>query len=382
MLPRIVLHKIVQNNLTFILLKSQYHLKLINEIKAIPKIAWSNENEAWILAYHPTTLDNLLKYFKGIAFIDYQALIGNTSSKEIAKIKDNKPTLVALTADSKLCVNDFRRYLEQMRYSKNTISIYTECLGIFIRFMGNKPLNQIEQKDVENFNSDYIIKYKFSSSYQNQIINALKLYFSKRKSIKINVDELERPKKSLKLPVIFSLTEVENLLNSLTNLKHKAMLTLIYSCGLRCGELIDLKIESIDSQRMTIHLHGAKGKKDRIVPLAESALELLREYFKVYKPKVYLFNGENSPQYSSTSLQTVFRKAKMFAGIKKKSSLHTLRHSYATHLLESGVNLRYIQELLGHSSPKTTQIYTHVSSEESRKIKSPLEKINLHKNKL
>ncbi len=381
MLPRIVLHKIEQNNLAYILLKSQYNLKVIDEIKAIPKITWSDENEAWILAYHPTTLNNLLKHFKGIAFIDYRALVAQKPSKQTTNQK-KKPTLIALTAESKLCVNDFKRHMEQMRYSENTIAIYTECLSIFIRFMDNKPLNQIDQKDVENFNSDYIIKHDFSASYQNQITNALKLYFSKRQSIKLNIDELERPKKSYTLPIVFSLTEVENLLNSLTNLKHKAMLTLIYSCGLRCGELIDLKIESIDSQRMTIHLHGAKGKKDRVVPLAESALELLREYFLVYKPKTYLFNGETAPQYSSASLQNVFRKAKLIAGIKKKSSLHTLRHSYATHLLEGGVNLRYIQELLGHSSPKTTQIYTHVSSEESRKIKSPLEKINLHKNKL
>ncbi len=316
MLPRIVLHKIEQNNLPFILLKSQYNLKLIDEIKAIPKITWSEENEAWMLAFHPTTLDNLLKHFKGIAFIDYRALVGKKASKQTTSQK-KRPTLVALTADSKLCVNDFKRHMEQMRYSENTIAIYTECLSIFIRFMDNKPINQIDQKDVENFNSDYIIKHEFSASYQNQITNALKLYFSKRQSIKLNIDELERPKKSYTLPIVFSLTEVENLLNSLTNLKHKAMLTLIYSCGLRCGELIDLKIESIDSQRMTIHLHGAKGKKDRIVPLAESALELLREYFKIYKPKIYLFNGENAPQYSSASLQNVFRKAKLMRVSRK-----------------------------------------------------------------
>ena len=157
------------------------------------------------------------------------------------------------------------------------------------------------------------------------------------------------------------------------------MLVLIYSCGLRSGELINLRITDIDSDRMIIHIKGAKGKKDRIIPLSETALELLREYFTAYRPKTYLFNGETKPQYSKTSLQKVYCKAKRIANIEKKATLQTLRHSYATHLLESGVNLRIIQEILGHSSPKTTQIYTHVSSEETSKVVSPLEKINLHK---
>jgi len=156
------------------------------------------------------------------------------------------------------------------------------------------------------------------------------------------------------------------------------MLTLIYSCGLRSGELLNLNVRDIDSSRMIIHIHQAKGKKDRMVPLAPSALAMLRKYYIEHKPSGLLFTGADGGKYSHTSLQKVLKKALSLAKVHKQCTLHTLRHSYATHLLESGVNLRFIQELLGHNSPKTTQIYTHVSSEESRKVTSPLEKLDIN----
>lgn len=379
MLPLITLKKFEHQGSDYLLLLFEYNNSLIEEVKGLKGAFWNSSLGGWQVSFHFYPLAELLSYFKGIAILDYSKINEPIKEKNNVKKKTTKPDLVSLTQDSLESIQDFKKYLEQLRYSESTILTYTEALRIFVRFSENKPLDQINKSDIEKFNSDYIIKYQFSSSYQNQVINALKTYFSKRRSIFFDIDELERPRKEYKLPVVFSLSEVEQLLNCIDNLKHKAMLTLIYSCGLRCGELLSLKIESVDSERMTIHLHGAKGKKDRIVPLAPSALALLREYYLNYKPKIYLFNGESSFQYSSTSLQKVFRKAILKAGIRKKATLHTLRHSYATHLLESGVNLRYIQDLLGHNSPKTTQIYTHVSSEESRKIVSPLEKINLHK---
>lgn len=380
MLPRITLERNYGLGMSFLFLKFEYNHALIEATKSFKGIIWNEQQGAWQLVYRNDIIAQLLAHYKGIAFIDYRQLFLHSKKAQTSKKSISKPLLPALTDLSKESIIDFKSHMEQLRYSENTIQTYTEALCIFIRYLNNKPLVQVSQNDIEVFNSEYIIKYNFSSSYQNQVINAIKLYFSKRRSIYLKTEELERPRKEYKLPIVFSLTEIENILNSIDNLKHKSMLTLIYSCGLRCGELINLKIAQIDSNRMTIHLQGAKGKKDRIVPLAPTALEILREYYKQYKPKTYLFNGEGSLQYSATSLQNVFRKAKRKANIHKKSSLHTLRHSYATHLLESGVNLRYIQELLGHNSPKTTQIYTHVSSDECRKVISPLEKINLHKN--
>ena len=275
-------------------------------------------------------------------------------------------------------LNQFEQYLLQRRYSHNTIKSYREALRSFIIFIQPKSISEATNEDLERFNSERILQRGLSASYQNQVVNALKLYFDRFQNTQFDLSTIERPIRSHSLPIVFSLSEVELLLQSVTNVKHKAMLALIYSSGLRCGELINLRIADVDSKRMVLFIRGAKGKKDRVVPLSATALNILRLYYRQYRPKVYLFNGDGSLQYSSSSLRRVFHKAKNKAGILKKSSLHTLRHSYATHLLESGVNLRYIQEILGHSSPKTTQIYTHVSSQDSRKIVSPIEKINVH----
>lgn len=269
----------------------------------------------------------------------------------------------------------FKRYLRMKRYSENTIKAYLEALMVFLRYCEEKPLEEISNQDLINFNNEYILAKKRSSSYQNQVINAVRLFFDKVENRKMDIESIERPRTEKYLPEIFSMEEVERLLSGTENLKHRSMLMLIYSAGLRRGELLNLKSKDIDSNRMVIHIHAAKGKKDRIVPLSEVALEHLRDYYREYRPKEYLFEGQNGGKYGERSLQLVFIQAKERAKITKHSSLHTLRHSYATHLLESGVNLRFIQELLGHSSPKTTQIYTHVSSEGVRKIQSPLDKI-------
>jgi integrase/recombinase XerD len=282
-------------------------------------------------------------------------------------------------ATTLFAVHEFIRHMEQLRYSENTIVVYSESLKTFLRFLDNPELSTITNHDLERFNRDYIIANNYSESYQNQVINAVKLYFSKKQNIRLNLGKIERAGRSSRLPVVLSLEEVESILNSVQNLKHRCMLSLIYSCGLRAGELINLRIADIDSKRMVIHIHEAKRRKDRVVPLSKSVLELLRTYYLDYKPQEYLFNGDSSPQYSYTSLRKVFHRAVLRSGIRKQCSLHTLRHSYATHLLESGVNLRYIQELLGHNSPKTTMIYTHVSTEGSRRIVSPIEKLNLRK---
>jgi len=152
------------------------------------------------------------------------------------------------------------------------------------------------------------------------------------------------------------------------------MLSLIYACGLRCGELIALKIESLDSKRMVLNIKNAKGKKDRIAPISPKIVTLMREYYKGYRPVIYLFEGQTpGTTYSAKSLQSVLKQALEKVKITKPVTLHWLRHSYATHLLESGTDLRYIQELLGHKSSKTTEIYTHVSTKSLSAIKSPFD---------
>ena len=172
---------------------------------------------------------------------------------------------------------------------------------------------------------------------------------------------------------MLSKDEVKAIMDATHNLKHKCLLGLIYSGGLRVGEAIKLKINDIDSKRMLIHIKGAKGKKDRYTLLSKGFLSLLRTYYKEFKPKVYLFEGQGNDQYSSSSAQSVLRRSVQVSGIKKKVTLHTLRHSFATHLLENGTDIRYIQELLGHNSPKTTMIYTHVTENSLKNINNPFD---------
>jgi len=191
---------------------------------------------------------------------------------------------------------------------------------------------------------------------------------------------LERPKKEKKLPEILSKNEISKLLKAVKNLKHKAILYLVYSAGLRVGEVVKLKPTDIDSDRMLIHIIQGKGKKDRYTILSETALSILRQYVKVYKPEHWLFPGQHPDKHlTERSVQKVFDNARIDAKIRKDVSVHNLRHSFATHLLEGGVNLRYIQELLGHSSSKTTEIYTHVTQKNLSNIISPLDTIMMNK---
>lgn len=206
------------------------------------------------------------------------------------------------------------------------------------------------------------------------MISALKTYFRKLHNRKLEVEKIERPRREHKLPNVLSKEEVKKILDAPANIKHKAMLSLIYACGLRRSELLNLKPGDIDSKRGLRTIRNAKGRKDRVVPVSEKIIELLRNYFKGYRPKVYLFEGqEEASRYSEESLSKVLKNALKSAKINRPATLHWLRHSYATHMLESGVDLRYIQELLGHKSSKTTEIYTHVSIKSLQKIKSPFD---------
>lgn len=268
----------------------------------------------------------------------------------------------------------FKQWLRSKRYSENTINTYSDALKSFLVFYKEKNVRDITNEDVIIYNNEYILKNNLSSSYQNQIVNAIKLFFSTILNTKIEIDKIHRPKNAKSLPNVLSKEEVKKILESLTNSKHRMMLCLIYSCGLRCGELLALKPNHIYSQRNIVLVKNAKGKKDRIVPLSLKILEMLREYYKSYKPEVFLFEGQiKGKAYDARSLQQVLKQAVLKAGITKPVTLHWLRHSYATHLLESGTDLRYIQELLGHSSSKTTEIYTHVSTKSIQKIKSPFD---------
>ncbi len=369
----IQLQEITHESLQRIALRFNKNEQLTSTLRAHFKDAqWSQTLDCWHLDCTPKTLETLLTVFKGIAFIDYRGL----SFRPEVRAKKSQPTL-PLNEEALQKLEQFSNYMHSKRFAESTIKTYVEAMRVFLNFHRDKVIADIDNQDIVRFNNEYILAKRLSSSFQNQIVNAVKKFFLIVDNRRLDLEAVHRPRTERKLPEVLSLEEVERLLCFTNNIKHKVMLALIYSAGLRRGELLNLTIQSIDSKRMMIHIFNAKGKKDRMVTLAPTTLELLRTYCKQFRPKVYLFEGQNGGKYSEKSIQEVFKKAKIGAKIKKNVTLHSLRHSYATHLLENGVNLRYIQDLLGHKSPKTTQIYTHVSNDALTKVKSPIEQINI-----
>lgn len=259
----------------------------------------------------------------------------------------------------------FRNKLRLKNYSVRTIDTYCSYVKLYIIHIGISDPYQLTLKELNNYLTTY--KYK-SISQQNQIINSLKLFYKYilNKS-NIHLNKIERPRTEKRLPKVINKEFLLNRINNITNLKHKAILSLGFSVGLRVSEIINLKIKDIDSKRMIIIINQGKGKKDRIVPLSKNILLLLREYYKKYKPIDYLFNGQNSLKYSSNSCNQIVKKY-----LGNEYHFHQLRHSCFTELLENGTDLRIIQKIAGHSSSKTTEIYTHVSNKLLNSIKLPL----------
>ena len=273
--------------------------------------------------------------------------------------------------------DNLHRQLSIENYSEQTIKNYLSAIKLFLEFVDNSKVEKVTNEVINNYLFYCKNDKSYSYSSMKQVIASIGYLYTKvfkaeyPEALKI---ELRKPST---LPSVLSPKEVQKIVKVTTNIKHKAILLLIYSAGLRLGELIKLKLSDVDSEAMKIHIRNAKGKKDRYIMLSENVLIILRDYYKNYKPDEYLFEGQNGGPYSSQSVQSVFKSALKKAGIKKKASVHTLRHSFATHLLDEGTDIRYIQELLGHKRLETTQIYTHISSYSLNKIKSPADKLNL-----
>ncbi|MCH7771053.1 MAG: site-specific integrase [Bacteroidetes bacterium] len=271
----------------------------------------------------------------------------------------------------------FHKQIKIENYSEQTIKNYSSALKLFLEYIENLKLEQVTDEEIQNYLYYCKTEKKYSYSSMKQVIAAIsylyKKVFNKQIPEALNI-ELRKPST---LPSVLSTKEISRILVVTKNLKHKTILLLIYSAGLRLNELLELKIGDVDSEAMKIHIKQGKGKRDRYIMLSENVLNLLREYYKVYKPKHYIIEGQNGGKYSPKSVQSAFKTALKKAGIKKKATVHTLRHSFATHLLDEGTDIRYIQELLGHKRLETTQIYTHVSSYSIDKIKSPADMLDI-----
>ena len=250
--------------------------------------------------------------------------------------------------------------------------MYITLFEQFINFFSNEELNKLSEIEIQQY-LNHLAQSNRSISYINQSINSIKFYYEVVLGMPNRFYAIDRPRKRQKLPVILSREEILKMLSVTTNLKHKCIIGLLYSSGLRKGELLKLTPKDIDSKRMVVIIKQSKGNKDRLSLLSENILEDLRTYYKAWRPKNYLFEGPNGQAYSASSVNRIVQKAAQKAKVQKKITAHSLRHSFATHLLENGTNLRYIQRLLGHSSSQTTEIYTHVATNHLQTIKNPLD---------
>ena len=264
----------------------------------------------------------------------------------------------------------FRKVLKIRNYSESTIISYSNSLIQFKKW--NKDNSKLNKELLFEY-VEFLTDAKRSYSYIKNGIMALSLYSELilGKTLKNNL--LRKIKLNRKLPNVLSINEIKLIIDSITNLKHKTSISIIYSCGLRISECINIKISDIDSNRMMIKIREAKGKKDRFVPLSSKMLSMLRNYYKGYKPKDYLFEGQKNAKYSPRSIQNVLKKALKLCRIQKNITVHSLRHSFATHLVEQGIDISIIKELLGHNDIRSTQIYTHISSTKLSQIKNPFD---------
>lgn len=370
----IVLSALFHRNKHTIAINFKFDLTIKAYIKSIEGVKWSETHKTFYIEHNAL---NKQKLYQALRlknwYVDYSEL--PSAKIQTPKVEAKKPfiKLPVLLEPEQQILEKFKKWMQQKRLSTNTVNTYFEVTAYFLRYAQLKQ-QPITVRLVEQFNYDFIVRPNKSISYQNQCINGIKKYLTYIDT-PLSSFNIERPKKPKKLPEVLSSDEVKNILDNIINLKHKTLLSLIYSAGLRIGEALQIRIADIDSKRMVIHIKSAKGKKDRYTLLSLNFLELLRLYYKTYKPKDYLFEGQKGGLYSASSAQSILKKAAKKAQIKKPITLHTFRHSFATHLLENGTDIRYIQTLLGHSSPKTTMIYTHVSETSIRNIKNPFDNL-------
>ncbi len=365
-MTKILYQPIEHNKQKRILVKFEFNDKLIKKLRETTDAKWSKTLKAWHIA---DTEENRIK-----------CKIQLNKKVQIIAIKtnDNNHTQTKITIHplNEHILPIVKQHLVLKAYSQNTHKTYLNEISIFLKTIGNNKAEDFTVVRLKDYLQYCFEKLRLSENTLHSRINALKFYYEQVLGREKFFWEVPRPKKKLILPKLLNEEELKRLFNALTNKKHKAMLFTAYSAGLRLSEIIHLKLNDIDSKRMQIFIENAKGKKDRYVNLSPVLLDILRAYLKIYTPKpiVYLFESEQTKtQYPARTVQQIFINAKLKAGIKKEVGIHSLRHSFATHLLDKGTDIKYIKDLLGHFDIKTTERYLHVSKQQLVNIISPLD---------
>ena len=340
-----------------------------NLIKSLPDIKWS---KAYGMAYMPNTpkhLDSIFKTFKGVAWINAQQFLKRRHQGTPSTFT---PTAKQDSNGWRSCPDEYIQRLELDNYAESTCKTYISMFERFINDHKDTKLIEFDEQQINDYLQRLLHNGK-SESYLRQMICSIKFYFEVVLDMPNRFYSLNFPRKVPPLPKVISKETVKQMIDQTSNIKHKAIISLLYSAGLRRSELLNLKPADIDSQRMTILIRQAKGYKQRITVLSNHALTTLRQYYATAKPKTYLFEGAPGKMYSSSSVLKIVKRAAKAVGCQKTVTPHMLRHSFATHLLEQGVDLRYIQNLLGHNSSRTTEIYTQVATKNIQNISSPLD---------
>jgi len=395
------------NNETVIIVRCKYSPNVINQLRKIQGAYWNKSLMCWVGPYskkfvadlrilHGITLEfikaddtslakasaenkevplnSVTKVESKLDTSNHQITVLNYSSDEIHK------NLVAyksvkLSATILKDIDSWVLYLRSKQYAISSIKTYHQAMIVFASWLGEKNHKEVRKDDITNFMKYMVIERTISRSYQNQLINALKLFYKYTFSIHFSSDMIERPRREYNLPSYLTREEVSLIIQTLKYLKHRCIVSLMYACGLRNGEIIRIELKDIDVSQRLLIIRQSKGNKDRAVPIPISIINMLNDYCSTYKPTKYLFEGqEKGSQYTSRSVQQFFKEAVIKSGIRKTdASPHWLRHSYATHIMEMGTNLRDLQTLLGHKNLRTTEIYTHISATNFNRIISPFD---------
>jgi len=360
-----------------------------NQVRKLKGVRWSQAHRCWYVPLNESSIQSISGALDGIAITDDCLLTAYVQKKnevvqasiDVRPARSSTRSTIAANSPAWKLNNEnlaaLQKFIEELKlkaYSASTIKTYRNEFLQLLQLLGNKAVNELTPDDLRRYFIYCFEKLKLTENTLHSRINAIKFYFEKVLKGEKFFWEIPRPKKPSQLPKLLNEDEIEKLFKALVNKKHKAILFTAYSAGMRVSEIVNLKLKDIDSKRMQIFIERAKGKKDRYVNLSPVLLDILRSYVKDYKPKLYLFESEaTGSAYPSRTVQQIFSNAKYKAGIKKDVGIHSLRHSFATHLLDKGTDIRFIKDLLGHFDIRTTERYLHVSKKQLVNIISPLD---------
>lgn len=365
----ILLEPFTHKNKDCMAIKFAYNFMIKEYIKKFNGVYWTSTHRTFYFINTPKRLKDFKLHLEK-AGIELQY---SKKTNLVAPKRGTKYQLKPLNEEKIKKFNDFLQFLEGKRFSKNTIKTYGNFVYDFLRFTEQKPTQNLTEEDVRLYIEWAVGKLNYSISTHRQMVSGLKHFAYFYPACAINTEKIFMPKKDKKLPTVLSIEEIVMLITATKNLKHRVIISMLYGSGLRIGELLNLKLRDFDFNRNQLHIKSAKGRKDRYATIAKTLHPLLKNYYQTYKPKEYFIENPNGGPYSATSIRSFLKRSCKLAKIEKEVNPHCLRHSYATHLLEQGTDIRYIQELLGHSKPETTMIYTHVTKKDLRNIKSPLD---------